>query len=205
MQQLARFFSFVFHPIFAPVYMLLFVYASDPYLQYMMPVSRMKPILILLVVNTVIMPIITFSYLKRKKVFTSMFLEKTNERKIGIMILFLFHLISYLLWRKLQLPVSFLSLFMGILIILVVAFFVTDFFKISLHTLAFGGIVGAILGLYRAHGFIDFSVLALAVLLLGIVASARLILKAHTPREVNWGALLGILILYITSGFTLFL
>jgi hypothetical protein len=205
MQQLARFFSFVFHPIFVPVYMLLFVYASDPYLQYIIPINKMKPVLILLVVNTIIMPIISFLYLRKKGVFTTLFLEETNERKIGIMILFLFHLISYLLWRKLQLPASFLSLFLGILVSLASVFFITGFFKISLHTLAFGGIVGAILGLYRAHGFIDYSVLSFAILGLGIIASSRLVLNAHSPKEVNFGAILGVLILYIFSGFTLYL
>lgn len=205
MQQLARFFSFVFHPIFVPVYMLLFVYASDPYLQYIIPINKMKPVLILLVVNTIIMPIISFLYLRKKGVFTTLFLEETNERKIGIMILFLFHLISYLLWRKLQLPASFLSLFLGILVSLASVFFITGFFKISLHTLAFGGIVGAILGLYRAHGFIDYSVLSFAILGLGIIASSRLILNAHSPKEVNFGAILGVFILYIFSGFTLYL
>ena len=144
MQQLARFFSFVFHPIFVPVYLLLFVYVSDPYLQYLMPLVKMKPVLILLLVNTIIMPLLTFFYLRRKEVFTSMFLEKTNERKIGILILFLFHLITYLLWRKLNLPASFLSLFFGILLSLAAVFFITSYFKISLHTLAFGGIVGAL-------------------------------------------------------------
>ena len=205
MQQLARFFSYVFHPIFVPVYMLLFVYASDPYLQYLMPVNRMKPVLILLLVNTIIMPLISFFYLKKKGVFTSMFLEKKNERKIGILILFIFHLMTYVLWRKIELPASFLSLFFGILISLVLVFFISGYFKISLHTLAFGGVVGALLGLFRAHGFLDYSVLAFALLSLGIIASSRLLLNAHSAKEVNIGALLGILVLYLTSGFTLFL
>lgn len=205
MQQLARFFSFVFHPIFVPVYLLLFVYVSDPYLQYLMPLVKMKPVLILLLVNTIVMPLLTFFYLRRKEVFTSMFLEKTNERKIGILILFLFHLITYLLWRKLNLPASFLSLFFGILLSLAAVFFITSYFKISLHTLAFGGIVGALLGLFRAHGFLDYPILSIALLGLGIIASSRLILNAHTAKEVNFGALLGILILYITSGFTFYL
>lgn len=205
MQQLARFFSFVFHPIFVPVYLLLFVYISDPYLQYIMPLIRMKPILILLLVNTILMPLITFYYLRRKEVFTSMFLEKTNERKIGILILFLFHLITYLLWRKLNLPAPYLSLFFGILVSLAAVFFITGFFKISLHTLAFGGIIGALLGLFRAHGFLDYSVLAFAILGLGIIASSRLVLGAHSAKEVNIGALLGILILYVCSGFTIYL
>jgi hypothetical protein len=181
------------------------VYASDPYLQYLIPASKMKPVLILLLVNTIIMPILTFFYLRKKEVFTSMFLEKVNERKIGILILFLFHLISYFLFRKLQLPASFLSIFLGILISLAFVFFITKYFKISLHTLAFGGIVGALLGLFRAHGFLNYSVLALAILLLGIIASARLILNAHSAKEVNWGAICGVLILYITTAFTLYL
>jgi membrane-associated phospholipid phosphatase len=84
-------------------------------------------------------------------------------------------------------------------------FFITGYFKISLHTLAFGGVVGAILGLYRAHGFMDYSVLAFAILALGVIASARLILNAHSPKEVNSGAVLGVFILYLFSAYTLYL
>jgi hypothetical protein len=185
--------------------MLLMVYASDPYLQYLVPLTRMKPVLILLVVNTILMPLISFFYLKKRGVFSSMFLEKTNERKIGILILFIFHLMSYLLWRKIELPPSYLSLFLGILISLAAVFFITGFFKISLHTLAFGGIVGSLLGLYRAHGFLDYAILSFAILALGIIASSRLIMQAHDSKEVNYGALLGILILYLTTGFTFYI
>lgn len=205
MQHLARFFSYVFHPIFVPVYMLLLVYASDPYLQYIVPLNRMKPVLILLVINTIIMPLLSFFYLMKKNVFTSLFLEKTNERRIGIFILFIFHLMSYLLWRKLELPASLLAMFLGILTSLLAAFIITPYFKVSLHTMAFGGIVGSLLGLYRVHGFVDYSVLALAILSLGIIMSARLVLNAHSTKEVNIGALSGLLILYLFTGFTLYL
>jgi hypothetical protein len=205
MQQIARFFSYVFHPVFIPVYMLLFVYGSDPYLQYIIPISRLKPLLWLLVINTIIMPLLTFFYLKSRGIITSLFLEKSEERKIAIIILFLFHLVTYILWRKLELPTSFLSLFFGILISLIFAYFISGYLKISLHTMAFGGVVGAILGLYRAHGFIDYSILATTIIGLGIIASARLLLNAHSPREINYGALCGFIILYITSGFNLFL
>lgn len=205
MQNFARFISFVFHPVFVPVYMILLVYGSDPYLQYLIPISRMKPILLLLLVNTIIMPLLTFFYLKKKGVFTSLFLEEKNERKIGILILFVFHLVTYVLWRKIDLPGTFISLFLGILLSLMTVFLVSNYFKISLHSLAFGGIVGAIVGLYRAHGFIDYSILAIAIMGLGMISSARLILKAHRPVEVNWGALCGFVLLYITAGFTLYL
>jgi hypothetical protein len=205
MQQLARFISFIFHPVFVPVYLLLFVYGSDPYLQYLIPTSKLKIILLLLFINTIIMPLITFFYLKRKGVFTSLFLEENNERRIGILILFIFHLVTYILFRKLDLPDSFITLFMGVLLSLGLVFFISIYFRISLHALAFGGIVGAILGLFRAHGFIDYSILAIAILGLGLIASARLIVNAHRPSEINWGAFCGILILYLTTGFTLYI
>ena len=151
------------------------------------------------------MPLLTFVYLRKRGVFTSLFLEKSDERKIGILILFLFHLITYLLWRKLELPASFNSLFFGILISLALVYFISGYFRISLHTLAFGGIVGAVVGLYRAHGFIDYSILSVAILGLGIIASSRLILNAHTPREINWGAFVRFMSLYICAGFTFYL
>jgi len=205
MINLARLFSFVFHPVFIPVYLILLSYISDPYLQYIIPVSRMKPILLLLLINTILMPLISFFYLRYKGVFHSLFLESKNERKIGVLILFAFHLVTYILWRNLALPASFMSLFLGILITLAAVFFITSFFKISLHTTAFGGLIGALLGLFRAHGFLDYSILALALLGLGLVASSRLLMQAHRPSEVNWGAILGFVTLYVCSAFSLYI
>ena len=201
MKNFARILSFVLHPVFIPIYMVLLVYISDPYLQYLIPISRLRPILYLLLINTVLLPLVSFTFLRYKGIFTSLFLEKREERSIGILMLFAFHLLTYILWRKLELPESFISLFLGILIVLLSLFLLNFVMRISLHAAAFGGVVGALLGLYRAHGFIDLGVLAISVLFLGFIASARLLLRAHTPREVNIGALCGIFVLYLSAGF----
>ena len=205
MKNLARILSFVFHPVFIPIYLVLIVYLSDSYLQYLMPLSRLRPIMMLLLINTVLMPLIAFSFLRYKGVFTSLFLEKKEERSIGILLLFVFHLLTYILWRKLDLPESFISIFLGILITLMVLFLLNFVMKVSLHTAAVGGIIGALLGLYKVHGFMDISLLALSILFLGLIASARLLLNAHSPREVNLGALTGVILLYCSTGFDWFI
>jgi membrane-associated phospholipid phosphatase len=58
--------------------------------------------------------------------------------------------------------------------------------------IAMGGIVGLIIGLiFRLNADMLFY-LALAIIVSGVVATSRLILKAHNPKEIYSGFLLGL-------------
>jgi hypothetical protein len=200
MQKISEIISLLLHPVFMIVYIFGMAVTVDPYIQFVMPPDRVKPMILILMINTVILPITAILFMKYKGIVKSIYLTSPSERRIGIIIVFAFYMITYVLWRQLTLPHSFLSIFSAVLTSLVLVYFITPRFNISMHSLAAGGLIGALLGLFKAHAFIDMYALAGGLLLLGLSATARLLLHAHTAREINWGAFVGILLFYFFVG-----
>lgn len=200
MQKLAGIVSVILHPVFIIVYIFGVAVTVDPYIQFVMPMDRVRPMILILMINTVILPITAILYLKHKGIVKSIYLASASERRAGIIIVFAFYLITYILWRQLTLPHSFLSIFSAVLSSLVIVYIVAPRFNISMHTLAIGGLIGTLLGLFKVHAFIDMYALTGALLLFGLSATARLLLHAHTAREINWGAFVGVLLFYLFVG-----
>ena len=77
---------------------------------------------------------------------------------------------------------------------LVLAATVATFFaKVSVHSLAVCGALGIMIPLNKAVSDGSLLIPTLVILsLAGIVMSSRLYLNAHTPREVLYGAVIGL-------------
>lgn len=78
---------------------------------------------------------------------------------------------------------------------IVIATVLTFFVKVSVHSLAMAGAIGILLPLNNIS--VDGGLLiptAIIIAVAGAVMSARLMLNAHTPREVLIGSLTGFVI-----------
>ncbi len=74
----------------------------------------------------------------------------------------------------------------------IVSFAITFFFKISVHSLAACGAIGILLPLNNATEEALLVVPTVFVILAaGTVMSSRLLLEAHTPKEVYYGGVVG--------------
>jgi len=102
---------------------------------------------------------------------------------------------------------DFLTSFMlGATISLFLGFIINIIEKISLHTIGMGGLLAGYLVLINNYGFgsasfnwngVEYNIhliliLVFIILMTGLVATSRLLLKAHIPREVYGGLLVGI-------------
>ena len=85
------------------------------------------------------------------------------------------------------------SEFVGAIIILFIASIVSKFWKISLHMLGIGGVVGVLFSLNILFGGL-FKFAILSILVAGILAMARLAEKAHSESQIYIGFLIGFLI-----------
>ncbi len=65
--------------------------------------------------------------------------------------------------------------------------------KVSIHTIGVGGLIGFIIQMSMIFYQNYLIILALLFVLFGVVANARLKLKAHSFREVLWGLIFGII------------
>ena len=91
---------------------------------------------------------------------------------------------------------------MGATVAVFAGMFINTLFKISVHLTAIGGVVGVIAALSVAHHVDVLPYLYPAVLVAGLLGFSRLKLKAHHPREVYAGFMMGFIAEFIcvTSG-----
>ena len=85
----------------------------------------------------------------------------------------------------------------GAILIIIFAAIISKFWKISLHLLAIGGVVGVFLALQLIEGGV-LHLLLIFILLSGILGVARIAQKAHNHTQVYLGFLLGMSVELIT-------
>ena len=125
-------------------------------------------------------------------------MKEKKDRHIPIIITFFLFVFCFYLIRRIDIPNMFYSFMLGGLISLLITFFITIWFKISMHMVGLGGLIALII-------FISFYLkvnlsfyLILVILFAGITGSARLHLKAHTPFEVYSGFVMGFAVVLAT-------
>lgn len=94
--------------------------------------------------------------------------------------------------RGLSIGDNLFNLLLIIDVLVVFSLLITFFYKASIHSVGICGIVGMLLPLNKVmEDYSIFIATLVALVLAGVVMSARLQLNAHTPREVLVGAVAG--------------
>ena len=185
-----KFISVIFHPIVIPtIVVLLFLSLSSDI------ISKERQYLLISIVffSTYIIPLISLVILKALGVINSLKVNSIKERKIPLFII----LVIFYILGKLLLNISVFRelgmLFFGTNLALVAVYFLF-FFKIktSLHVLSMSSTLGFVLIYGSVHSIATLPITMLLIILTGILASARLHLKAHTALEIYLGFFLGL-------------
>ena len=115
-----------------------------------------------------------------------------------------------------QIPTAYTSFVLGATIALFFAFFINIFSKISAHAVGMGGMLGMVVITMLLFSYDTFTVtifftqtlqlnmmtvFMLMIILSGLVGTARLILRAHDPRDVYGGFLVGFTAQFIALRF----
>jgi membrane-associated phospholipid phosphatase len=184
-------FSYLFHPIFIPVYAALFYFfVNDSY--YTSPEKYFA--LFQIVIITILLPILFFFVLRTAGQVDSIMISEISQRKIPLVIQCF---LSILLVRKSitldhfpEFHFFFLGGLMSTVVSLLLLFFKT---KASLHMIAISAFTVFVIGLSIHNQTRNINGIAFLILINGIVASSRLQMKAHTPKELIIGFLLGVI------------
>jgi hypothetical protein len=184
-------FSYLFHPIFIPVYAsLLYFFCYDSYYTN----SEKYFALFQIVIVTIVLPILIFFLLRATGQVNSIMIADISQRKIPLVIqCFLTILLirkSITIYHFLELYFFFLAGLLSTIIALILLFFKI---KASLHMIAVNALTVFVVGLSIHNQTRNIDMIAFLVLMNGFVASSRLELKAHTPKELLIGFLLGVL------------
>ena len=181
--------SFVFHPLIMPLLGVLFYFSKTP---RFIPDAVMKAKIFSIVILTIILPILLFFLLKTINKVETIYLKKTKERIIPLLINCI--IVTLILIRVLP-PSEILELyyfFLGILCSTLACFILALFkIKASIHMIAASGFFMFAVALGIHYKININGTIALMMIILGAIATSRLHLKAHTNQELIIGLFTG--------------
>ncbi len=190
----AHILSFVFHPLLMVTYGLLFLMWANPYEFGGIGLKDHAPILILQVfMLTFILPVFSVIMMKMLEMVDDIQLSNKQDRTIPYITTAVFYCwLSVNLHYNQVYPKMFEIFAIGSTLALFIAFFVNIFSKISLHTVGMGGLIGLIITtmLFYSYDNLEFALMA-AIIVAGLVGTARLLLEAHESMDVYGGYLVG--------------
>ncbi len=201
MRLLSQLISYIFHPLFVPLAGTVSYFLITPkYTTLEMRSGNILPVFIL----TIIIPILSFFILKNLGVVQSVFLEKAEERKYPLMIslILLFMILLKVIPDNYNIELYFF--FLGLIAASSTCLLLIYIpFKTSLHMMGMGSILMFLIALsfhFERNILIAISFMIFAS---GLVASARLFLKAHSRSELLIGFLVGVVSQLLTLKFWL--
>ena len=193
----ARFISVVGHPLFMPLYAMALIFEFNPYIDLQVPNSIQAIVLILLSVFTILLPLITAIILQKLGVVKSIYMKTAQERKWPFLLSVLWYYLGFELLTNIALPISLYLLMIGAISVILIAYFITLRWKISVHMLGVGGVIGAMIGLSQRFQFDHFYLIIILFFVAGLIGYARLKTKSHNYQQVYAGFTLGLIVEWV--------
>ena len=190
----AKVISYVFHPLFIPTYIFIFLARQVPYEFAGITPYQLQLRLFSIFWMTAFFPAFAVFLLWRLKFSESIFLRTQKERIAPYIITMFFYWWMYYLSRNgfPDQPIVLKFFYFGIFLSTALGLNLNSFFKISLHAMAVGGAMAAIT-LFAMYYRLPLGVsMSVAVLLAGIVCTSRFLVSDHTNKEVYTGLFVGV-------------
>jgi membrane-associated phospholipid phosphatase len=184
-------FSYLFHPIFIPLFgSLLYFYLESPFYE----LQQIAIILLQIVIVTLFIPICFFYLLRTLGAVDSVMISQIAQRKIPLFVQII--LIVILIQKAITIDRTpeLYFFFLGGLTSSIVAFLLL-FVKIkaSMHLIGMSTLTAFLIGLSLHFQTNNLYLISFFLFMNGVVASSRLVMKAHTPREILIGFAIGLL------------
>ncbi|HQW82838.1 MAG TPA: hypothetical protein PK987_00165 [Ferruginibacter sp.] len=191
----AYFFSVVFHPLFVPIYVVAFLIYCHP--SYFTGISNGTKTQLLLAtfLNTVFFPAFAILIMKGLGFIKSVFLH-TQQDRIGPYLsnmIFYFWMARVFFKFEPQLPLVLASFMTAVFLTTAVALIANIFYKISMHAIGCGGIIGIFIIVMNSNTMLMTWPLSIAFLISGLVCTSRLLISNHTSKDIYMGMLVGLL------------
>lgn len=190
---IAKTLSVLFHPIVYPTYgFLLLFFFDDLFVVRINPQAKLY-ILGIVFMNTFLLPTALLLVFKKRGIISSLKLENRTERFYPLLISLLFYATTWYLIDRLPLPSLYTYILALSTVLVVLTIGINFFFKISLHSMGAAAFSSALLGVVYLYNLQIMLAVSVLLLLTGLIASSRLVLKAHRPSQVYVGLILGFL------------
>lgn len=191
----AKLISYIFHPLLMPSYAFTMLFSQKAYFAMILPIPTRWRLILIVFIITFVLPLMVVLLLKSLKRIKSLQMYDRKDRNIPYIVTAWFFFILYLIINNTQLSPIFKYFSLGSTLLIVFAFLVNLKWKISIHMIAAGGLLGFVLGLLLMSIISDPIYLLSLIFFTGLIGYARLKLKAHTQAQIYAGLLSGIIIM----------
>jgi hypothetical protein len=147
-----------------------------------------------IILNTLFFPLIATLLMKATGFIESIHMNTPKDRIIPLLATMIFYFWAYNVFKSLNAPLLLRILLLGSFWGVIVVFMINIFVKVSMHTAAAGSMLGILLVLMFLSPVNMVLPFFIALIIAGIIGTARMILGAHTNAEIWLGYIVGILV-----------
>ncbi len=157
---------------------------------------------IVVIINTLILPILLIWLLKKIRIIQSVSLDLKQDRLFPFFIAGIFYFTTWFVFNSLNIIPFLTTIFVISTFLVLLAAIINVFWKISIHNMSMGAISTAILFLTASHYILSPWPAYIIFILSGLVGFARLKLQSHSPAQIYSGFILGafVVILFAFGG-----
>jgi len=199
----AKVISYLFHPLFIPLYVTWYlVFINHSYFAGYGEKARTW-VMLRVALNMVFFPALTVLLLKGLGFIESVFLTRQKDRIVPYMAAGVFFFWMYLVFRnQAEVPQILTAFTFGVFLSSSFALIANIYFKISMHAIGCGGMLGLMIIVLNTNTSSPFTLpLMLAILITGIVCTSRLIVSDHSQKEIYLGLFGGFFCQIISAAF----
>ena len=189
---LAKIISYIFHPLFIPVYLAYFVLEVRSYEFAGLDDWNKTLKLLLIVVSCTFVPLVSVLLLRGLNFIDSIFLKTQKDRIIPYIICMTFYFSIWYYFKKNHEIKDLVSMSMGMFNASVFGFLANIVMKVSMHAIAVG-VMCTFIALLGFTDTVSYSFyLSVGILIAGFVCTSRLMVSDHKPKEIYFGFLIGV-------------
>lgn len=190
MKNFLKLISYVIQPLLIPTYGLIILMQLSMY-RYLGIYFQLLAVVGTLFFTTVLPAVIIFILIK-KGVVSDVFMAKKEERTLP----YIFSILSYVIWsyfliHTLHFPIEFVLIAFGTIFSVILMIFINFRWKISAHLAGMGGLFGGVVAVSYMLSIFPLTLLVVLIILSGLLAVSRIVLKAHTIEQTLAGFCLG--------------
>lgn len=191
----ARTISIVFTPFYLPMLGLVALFLLS-YLNRLVPWYYKLTVIMMVYLFTVLLPTLLIHLYRKYQGWTLHELGMKERRMVPYIISIVCYFACYYIMNLYHIPHFISSILITALAIQIICALINVWWKISTHTAAIGGVMGALQAFAVIFGFNPIGWLCLVLILAGMVGTSRMILRQHSLRQVCYGFLLGLVVAY---------
>lgn len=200
LKAVATILSYIFHPVFVPVYVVAFLLFIEPFLFVGYSAKSKSLILIQSVLMYTFFPLVSVLLMKALKFISSIKLKDRKDRIVPFIACNIWYFWIWYVWRNLpNMPTEAVVFAMSVFLASSIGLLANIYMKISMHAIAIGTAIAFLAGLTFVYGTGLSLYLSLAIIIGGLVCTSRLILGDHEPKEIYWGIGTGVLAVLIAN------